>query len=206
MSPSCAPSRHPHPPCAPHRMCPRAQTAATGNAARNRHGAWRSTAPQHHHTSPTPGDDDMPNLTKAARTWRAAAVVAALAAGPVFAQDQTAQDRLVLELNTTQTTAAGCLLSFLVTNGLSGSIDAMVLEAVLFDTDGKVERLTLFDFGALPAGRPRVRQFEVPGPACEAIGSVLINGAQTCTGGEGVATQCDKALDLRSRSDINLIG
>ncbi len=136
----------------------------------------------------------------------ALAVCAVLASGPASAQDDARPDRLTLELNTTQPVDEGCAFSFLITNDLSQPIDAMVLEAVLFDTGGQVERLTLFDFGSLPTGRPRVRQFVVPGRACDGFGSVLINGAQTCEVAGAASTLCESALDLRSRGGIALIG
>ena len=140
------------------------------------------------------------------RFMRVAAILTALSFGPAAAQDSTKEETLVIELNATQATGDGCAFSFLITNGLSAQIDSMILEAVLFDTAGQVERLTLFDFGSLPSERPRVRQFIVPGRACEAFGSVLINGAQSCEV-DGVASDaCESELELRSRAGIELIG
>lgn len=66
--------------------------------------------------------------------------------------------------------------------------------------------LTLFDFGALPAGRPRVRQFVVPGQECAALGSVLINGVVTCTAPGLEATACETGLSVSSRTNVDLIG
>jgi len=134
-----------------------------------------------------------------------AALVATFAAGAATADDAPPGARLGIELNTARTGSEGCELSFLVTNTLPVAIDALVLEAVLFDTAGQVQQLTLFDFGALPSGRPRVRQFLVPGAACTGLGSILINGAQTCETGT-LSVPCEDALDLRTRTDIELIG
>jgi hypothetical protein len=130
----------------------------------------------------------------------------AFAAGPVPAQIEAAEGRLVIELNAAETTAEGCSLSFLIVNGLPDPIDSLVVEAVLFDTAGQVERLTLFDFGALPVSRPRVRQFVLAGPGCEAIGAVLINGAETCETATGAPLACEDALKPRTRVAIDLIG
>lgn len=125
---------------------------------------------------------------------------------PAQAQDTAPDPGLVIELNKAQSTTDGCSLSFLITNGLAERIDALVLEVVLFDTNGQVERLTLFDFGVLPANRPRVRQFVVPDRACGDYASILINGVQTCEVAGAASGVCGDALELSARGDIDLIG
>jgi len=122
------------------------------------------------------------------------------------AQDTGAGAAVRIELNAVKATEGSCTLSFLVTNGHASPIDKAVYETVLFDSAGQVERLTLFDFGTLPAARPRVRQFLVPGLDCAQLGRVLINGAETCTG-EGLPPRaCTDGLELRSRTDVEILG
>lgn len=128
------------------------------------------------------------------------------APGAGLAQIEDVEGRLLVELNAAQSLDAGCSLSFLVINGLPEAIDSLILEAVLFDVGGQVERLTLFDFGSLPATRPRVRQFVLGGTECEAVGAVLINGVETCEGAGGAVSGCAEALDVRSRVGIELLG
>jgi|TARA_R110002051_G_scaffold103335_3_gene175121 hypothetical protein len=124
---------------------------------------------------------------------------------PVSAQD--VQGAYVsIELNALQQVEDSCRISFLVQNGHSFDIEQAVYEAVLFDTDGRVDRLTLFDFGALPSARPRVRQFVVPGLACESLGRLLINGAETCAGADVPEDACGKDLNLRTRTDVEVLG
>ena len=82
------------------------------------------------------------------------------------------------------------------------AIGALSLETVLIDTAGRVERLTLFEFGALPDGVPRVRQFDIPGLACESLGRVLINGVSDCSAGAA----CAEGLELTTRTDVEVIG
>lgn len=132
-----------------------------------------------------------------------AALAAALIAGPASADEQPV---LGLELNGAETIEGGCRLTFLAENGLGSDLAALVMETVLFTTEGRVERLTLFDFGALPQGRPRVRQFDVEGLACTDLGQILVNGATECAG-EGIApVACIEALRARTRTDIELAG
>ena len=111
---------------------------------------------------------------------------------------------LSVELNGAESVDGSCRLTFLVENGLGADLAALSLETVVLTAEGTVDQLTLFDFGALPAGRPRVRQFDLAGLACEAIGQVLINGVTACEGVEEGA--CLANLRLSSRSDVELIG
>ncbi|NUH64990.1 hypothetical protein HTT03_06715 [Sulfitobacter sp. S0837] len=143
---------------------------------------------------------------------RLAALVAlpVLLAQGAFAEaavDETpAPAGLQVELNAAETTDANCTLTFLITNTLDTPLEKAVYETVLFDQNGTVDRLTLFDFGTLPVGRPRVRQFVVPQTTCENLGRILFNGAQTCAG-EGVdAGICESDLSLTSRTEIEVLG
>jgi len=126
--------------------------------------------------------------------------LAVVAATTTVAQE--ADPALSIELNRIDTLDGACRLTFMVENGLETDLDTLSLETVLIDRDGQVDRLTLFDFGVLPAGIPRVRQFDIPGLGCAALGRVLINGVSACGPAEG----CTDALRYDSRTDVDLIG
>jgi hypothetical protein len=135
----------------------------------------------------------------------------ALGAGLCFATGAVAQDAgagaaVAIELNAVKSNEGSCTLSFLVTNGHAGPIEKAVYETVLFDSAGQVERLTLFDFGALPSGRPRVRQFTITGVTCDGLSRVLINGANTCQAPDLAANACEAGLILGTRTGIEVIG
>lgn len=123
----------------------------------------------------------------------------------VLAQETATSDIISIELNAAETKEGSCLVTFLVTNGFAMTLDKVVYETVLFDQEGQVNRLTLFDFGALPPARPRVRQFAVPDLTCDAIGRVLINGASTCSGVQTDAAVCDASLVTSSRTGIEVV-
>lgn len=116
----------------------------------------------------------------------AAALALSLGGAPALAEEG---GRLGLTLAGAEPVAGAngpaCRLSFLAENGLGADLAALVLEAVIFTRDGSVERLLLLDFRDLPAAKPRLRQFDLPGADCAALGQVLINGATRCEG-EGV--------------------
>ena len=123
-----------------------------------------------------------------------------------LAQDNELSGAISIELNTVKSTDAGCTLTFLVMNGHASEIAKAVYETVLFDSEGQVDRLTLFDFGTLPVDRPRVRQFSVPGIACDGLGQVLINGAHTCDAPDLADTACETGLILNTRTGVEVIG
>ena len=78
---------------------------------------------------------------------------------------------VALELNAADLVGEACRITFVATNTGTAPIDRAVYETVLFGADGAVMMLTLFDFGALPAGVPRVRQFQIADTACGRIGA-----------------------------------
>lgn len=140
-----------------------------------------------------------------ARCALSAALAIPLFAPSVQAQEETGP-RLSIELNATEQVDQSCRMSFLIRNGHEADVESAVFEAVLFDAEGRVDRLTLFDFGTLPAGRPRVRQFLLSNLDCGSLGQVLINGAETCEAGELGEAACTEGLELNSRADVELIG
>ena len=85
-------------------------------------------------------------------------------------------------------------------------LDKAAFEVVLFDTEGLVERMTVFDFREVPGGKTKVRQFDLPGIDCGSVGSVLVNGAANCDG-EGVEPgACMEGLKTRSQSGVEIEG
>lgn len=125
-----------------------------------------------------------------------------LAAAPAAAETAP---RLAVTLAGADQVDGACRLSFLAENALGADLSALALEAVIFDRDGGVERLLLLDFRDVPAGKPRLRQFDLPGGDCAVIGQVLINGADQCVGAAGRA--CIDALAPASRvSGIEVTG
>lgn len=112
---------------------------------------------------------------------------------------------LQVELNQTEQQGAACRMVFVAENSGEITVEQLVLEAVLFDTAGRVAMMTLFDLQELPAGRTRVRSFDLAGRDCADLSRVLINGVSACTG-EGLdPAHCAAALDVRSRTDLEVL-
>ncbi len=135
---------------------------------------------------------------------------AVLSAGTLPAQGaaQTAGDapQLFMELNAMRDVGGACRLTFVARNATGVAIEQAVFETVVFDTSGGVVSLSLFDFRDLPADRPRVRQFDLPGMACDTVGQTLINGASSCIVEGAESDICDTALMLGSRIEVELLG
>lgn len=131
--------------------------------------------------------------------------LAVLTALPALA-DELIGEVVSIELNAAKTTEDSCTLSFVVLNGHAASLDEVIYETVLFDAEGQVERLTLFNMGILPPARQRVRQFSVPGVTCEGLGSILFNGASTCKGEGLLDNACEVGLMLSTRTEIGVKG
>lgn len=120
----------------------------------------------------------------------------------VWAQAAVPTPSLAIELNALQPTDSGCRFTFVVTNGLGGTLDSAAFELVLFDKAGMVSRLTIVDFKDLPDGKTKVRQFDFAGVDCTSVGRVLVNDATQCTG-EGIAPKaCILSLDAQTRTDV----
>ena len=127
----------------------------------------------------------------------------------LHAQDggAAAEPALSIELNDAAPgDQGGCRLTFVIQNGLGADLTNLSLETVVLTTEGQVERVTLFDFGELPAGRPRVRQFDLGGLDCESVGQVHTNHGCACEGTGTGADACMSALTLSSRTGIELAG
>ncbi|MEJ6392163.1 hypothetical protein V8J82_02785 [Gymnodinialimonas sp. 2305UL16-5] len=130
-----------------------------------------------------------------------------LASLPTGAAAQGPTGNIIIELNRAVAIEGACRLTFLAQNNMDQDIEQIVFETVLFTTEGAVDRLTLFDMGNLPAARPRVREFDMPGLACDGLGQVLINGVDACAGDDLDAATCEGALSPVSRVDgVEVIG
>lgn len=123
-----------------------------------------------------------------------------------LAQDAGASGNLSVEINELVPSEKGCKLTFVAGNGLPQSLAKVSFEFVLFDEKGLVERMAVLDFRDLPAGKTKVRQFDLSGTKCEAVKSLLINDAPVCDG-EGIAKDaCMKGLKTGSKSSVELKG
>ncbi len=103
-----------------------------------------------------------------------------------------------LELNTAADLEGSCRLTYVVTNASSAELEQTSYEMAIMAADGAVSRLLVLGFGAMPSGKTRVVQFDVPETACSGISRIIANGAVECQAGGQAQTVCDRP-NLSSR-------
>jgi hypothetical protein len=134
------------------------------------------------------------------------AMLSAAAVTGAAAQEAAAAKGLDIELNALAASQKGCLFTFVAGNGFAQDVSKVSFEFVIFNDKGTVERLALLDFRELPAGKSKVRQFDVPGVKCETVKNLLINDAPVCEG-EGLEKgRCMDGIVTRSKASAGLEG
>ncbi len=141
-------------------------------------------------------------VTTASRILTAILALSPVAGGPALAQTGAPGPSLALELNAIEPGDGGCRFTFVIANRLAAALDKAAFEIVLFDKAGMVDRLVTLDFKALPQGKTRVRQFDLPGVDCAGVGRVLLNDATRCEGAGVDATACLRTLEPSTRTAI----
>lgn len=142
----------------------------------------------------------MMNLPKGKQMLRLIAppLLAAAFALPAAAQDGP----LVLELNATEPAPGGCRMTFVATNQTADALLGLGYQMGVFDGAGVVRRLPVLDFGALPVGKTRIVQFDLPGQDCTDISRIVVNTATRCDVGAGDSTLCTDRLETRALTPI----
>ncbi|OCX61446.1 hypothetical protein BFP70_15615 [Thioclava sp. SK-1] len=110
-----------------------------------------------------------------------------------------------LELNAaTDTQDGACRLTYVATNTGDIGYDRTAYEIAVFDGAGIVDRLLVLEFGALPAGKTKVVQFDLSDSPCDDISRIVVNTAAAClpAGTQEQTTVCLEDLDARSRTAI----
>lgn len=127
--------------------------------------------------------------------------IATVPAGPASAADKGIQ----IELNNAKVMDAGCRMSFVMQNKLEHRIEELTFEIVLFDAAGSVSQFLVLNAGSLPAGKMRVRQFDLKQHACTDISKVLVNDVKICKGAGLNANACLDLIAPSSSTTIKLV-
>lgn len=109
---------------------------------------------------------------------------------------------LALELNQVESVGGKCRATLVVRNGLEEGLDKLAFDLVVFDKSGGVVAYSGIDLGELPAGKMRVRQYDVAPVGCEGISRLLINEIKQCGG--AAEAGCLQRLQASSRTNIEL--
>lgn len=121
-----------------------------------------------------------------------------LAAAPAAAQS----GNIGVELNSARALDDGCRLTYVITNSTASSMGAVTYEVAMFDLEGVVTRLLVFEFGELQTGKTKVMQFVLPESPCESISRLLVNSVTECSAADGSTPNCLDGLVTSSKSEI----
>lgn len=113
---------------------------------------------------------------------------------------KASEKSLAVQLNALDALSTTCRVTFVASNKTEAAVEGLGYEVVLFGKDGGVERMTKFDFGALPVGKTVVRRFDLADTACADIARVLINGSSRCEVSGDL--DCDASLVTTNRTDV----
>lgn len=117
-----------------------------------------------------------------------------------LAQAQKSSPAISIELNNLKPSQTGCQIIFVIKNDLGTKLEKASYEVVLFNKEGLVDRMTIFDFQTLDVGKTKVRQFNLSGTDCTKISRVLINDAKECKG--AAVDACMSNLITNNRTAI----
>lgn len=136
----------------------------------------------------------------------ALAMLGAVALGtPAQAEDET----IYLELNKASPNASGdgCILTFLMRNGLEQRVTDLVVQLAILDRDGiHVSNVSVPGLTVEP-NRRRIQQFTL-GRACGEISEFFVNDITSCSLGDSTSEAgeadgtCVSALSVASRAEI----
>lgn len=110
--------------------------------------------------------------------------------------------QLSIELNDMTAKDTACRTTFLIKNDLSVGLEDLAFELVLFGKDQRIVQLITVSTGKLPRGKSRVKQFDLKGVDCSAVGRVLLNDIARCRGGDLTPETCLAAAKPSSRMKI----
>ena len=104
--------------------------------------------------------------------------VLALAAVPALAQAPAAQ--VQLELNRVEDAGPSCRIYMVVNNTSEIDFASFVVDLVVFDADGIIQRRLAFDAAPLPPKRTRVKLFDLERLTCAQVARFHFNDVVEC--------------------------
>ncbi|WP_310618751.1 hypothetical protein [Flexibacterium corallicola] len=121
-----------------------------------------------------------------------------------LAENASSGGEISLQLNKAVSQGQSCRVSLVMQNGLSQTIEQLGVDLVIFDRSGGVFDFLTVKAGRLPAGKTRVRQYDLSGQDCTNISSLLVNDVRSCDGDGLNQNICLDALTTSSLANIDL--
>ena len=112
---------------------------------------------------------------------------------------------LEVELNKLEPNKEACRAYLVLENQVPSAFEALKLDLVMFDPDGIVAKRLAVEAGPLPAGKTRLKVFDVGGLACDRIGRMLLNDVLACKDGTGTRGDCLALISTSARNGLSFI-
>lgn len=122
-------------------------------------------------------------------------VLATLIAAPASAES------VRVELNKLEPNNGACRAYMVTENGRDSALQSLKLDLVMFNADGVIAKRLAVELGPLPAGKTRVKAFDIDGVGCGGVSRILLNDVLSCGG----AADCLSLVTVASRSDVAFV-
>jgi len=132
-------------------------------------------------------------------------VIAALVALAPSAPVSAADGAITLELNKLESRKDACRVYMVFTNKTDHALDSFKPELVVFDKDGIITARLVVEGGPLPAGKTKVKLFDIGGADCAGVGRLLVNGLAACTSAGKAVSGCLGRVKTTSRNAVEFI-
>ena len=116
-----------------------------------------------------------------------------------------ADPAITLELNKLENRKDACRVYMVFTNGTGQPLDSFKPELVLFAKDGVIAARLVIEAGPLPAGKTKVKLFDIGATNCAGAGRLLLNGLAACTSAGKAVSGCLGRVRTTSRNTIEFI-
>lgn len=123
-----------------------------------------------------------------------------LSAGPT-----KAEGGITVELNKLETVGKDCRIYMVFSNATKNPIAGYKPDLVFFGTDGVIADRLIVEGGPLPAGKTRVKLFDLAGLGCGALGHILLNDIRACDGADLRPDRCLSMTRTASRAKVEFI-
>ncbi len=112
---------------------------------------------------------------------------------------------IYVELNKLENVNDHCQSYFVTENHTSYHYSSLVLDLVIFDIDGIVDRRLRIQLAPLPPGKTSLQAYVFTNLSCAGIGRILINNVLECVAESMETDNCISIISASSRTNAALI-
>lgn len=140
-------------------------------------------------------------MTSLKRMCGAIALIAAASLSPAAHAEQA----ISVELNKLEPLERGCRVYMVFKNATGAALTSYKPDLVFFDKNGVIADRLVVEGAPLPAGKTKVKLFDVVSLACPDIARVLLNDVRACDGAGQQPADCLAMTNTSSLGTIEFI-